>query len=307
MLLLTSVRSKVYLAAVLSLAFCAGAFGSAEALRARHQSLLPALQDNVFDAPIHVESEDKDGRMRGDVFGIVDYGFEAVRTMLMQPAHWCEFLLLHPNMKYCEYRPRADKEVTLTLYTGKKNYLPVESTRRNEYQVKWIESTEKYLNAQVSAAQGPIDTSDYLVTVEAIPIDGARSFLRVGFSYRYGPLTRTLSAAYFSTIGRSKVGFSVVGQDKKGEPIFVGGRVGSLERTVMRTYLALQTWLEGKTQPEADRLEWRLRRWYTLTERYRRQLHEFEEDEYLDAKRREYAGRLTPVEQEKRASSQIKS
>lgn len=295
---------KMYLGAALLLAlFAAEAAGSAEILRARYQTLTPALEKNVFGAPLYIESEDSQGRMRGEIFGIVDHGFDALRVMLTSPTYWCEFLVLHPNLKYCEHRNQSRDEITLAVYTGRKNYLALEDTRRSEYQVKLVESAEKYLNAQVSAAQGPIDTSDYHLVLEAIPIDANRTFVHVGFSYRYGALTRALSATYFSTVGRSKIGFSVVGQDKKGEPIFVRGRVASLERTVMRVYLALQTWLEGSKEPEMDRLEWRLRRWYALTERYSQQLHEFEEDEYLDTKRREYAGRPLPSQQEKRSLS----
>jgi hypothetical protein len=274
--------------------YASASIDTAASLRARYQSLLPTLESNVFDAPLYIESEDSQGRVRGEVFGVVYHRIEDLRAMVTSPAEWCALLVIHPNIKYCTHQAPANGEIALTIYAGKKQFLPIEETRRNEYRVR-VNDSPGYLTAHISAQSGPIDTSDYRLILEAIPIDHETTFVHVGFSYRYGSLTRALSATYFGTIGRNKVGFSVIGRDKQGEPIFVRGRVASLERTVMRTYLALQTWLEGRSKPESDRFDWRLRRWYFLTERYPKQLYEFEEKEYLDVKHRERASQSLPA------------
>ena len=95
---------------------------------------------------------------------------------------------------------------------------------------------------------------------------------------------------YFMTVGRDKVGFSVVGVDKAGNPLYIKGRGGAMERSVMRYYLGLQALIESRAQPEVQRFEWRVQRWYTLTDKYRRQLYELDEEEYLDSKRKERVG-----------------
>lgn len=272
------------------LSFHASAFADpAASLRARYQSLLPAFENNVFGAPLYIESEDKQGRISGAVYGVVYHHLDVLRAMVTSPPAWCDMLLLHPNIKYCTRREASNGDIFLTIYAGSKHYMPPEDTRQSEYRVRLDGNGHDYLVANVSADRGPLDTSAYRLVLEAMPIDSDSTFIHVGFSYRYGPMTRALTATYFSTLGRNKVGFSIVRHNRQGQPIFVRGRAASLERTVMRAYLALQTWLEGQTKPEADRFEWRLRRWYFLTERYPRQLYEFEEKDYLDVKQRERA------------------
>ena len=268
---------------------------AATSLRARYQSLLPTLENNVFGAPLHIESEDSQGRIRGAIFGVVYHDLDALHAMVTSPAEWCEMLLIHPNIKYCAHQGNSNGDIVLTIYAGSKNYTTVQDARRSEYRVRVDTSQRGYLVANVSADRGALDTSEYRLMLEAVPIDDGDTFVHVNFSYRYGPMTRALTATYFSTLGRNKVGFSVIDKDREGKPIFVRGRTASLERTVMRTYLALQTWLEGQGKPADDRFEWRLRRWYFLTERYPRQLYKFKEDEYVDVKRRERANAL-PVQ-----------
>ena len=58
----------------------------------------------------------------------------------------------------------------------------------------------------------------------------------------------------------------------------------------MRYYLGLQALLESRAQPEVQRFEWRVQRWYALTDKYRRHLYELDEKEYLDSKRKERVG-----------------
>jgi hypothetical protein len=135
---------------------------------------------------------------------------------------------------------------------------------------------------------GPLDTYDYRLTMEAIPLGERQVFTRVSFSFRYRFMTRMLSATYYA-FARSRPGFTVERITPEGEPVLVTGRVAAIERNVMRFYLALQAQIEGLSQPEGERFEWRLRRWYALTQKYPRQLYDVEESAYLEAKRRERA------------------
>ena len=90
--------------------------------------------------------------------------------------------------------------------------------------------------------------------------------------------------AYLSTAGSEKVGFSVDGKDGDGKPKYVGGVRGLVERNTMRYYLAIDDYVSA---PAPAQLEQRLNTWFDATERYPRQLHEVEKNDYLVMKREE--------------------
>ena len=94
---------------------------------------------------------------------------------------------------------------------------------------------------------------------------------------------------YLRTVGNQKVGFTVNGRGPDGRPVLVGGMRGALERNVMRYYLAIDAYLAALRAPPAERLEERLKEWFDATERYALQLHELDQDTYLEMKRRECA------------------
>jgi hypothetical protein len=281
--------------AVLVVAFAAAPAAraaEAAALYARYESLLPRLQSNYYGAPFHIESQDRDGRMHGRVYGVLEHDFAALRAALVTPADWCELVPLHLNIKGCRYRPLGVDESELIVHTGDKKFTPIEDATRSAYVLRTRAARTDYLQVQVSSDTGPLDTGEYRLLLEAIPLSGGRSFAHVSFSYRYGLATRMLSAIYFGTVARHKEGFTIVGEDERGAPVFVRGRAAALERNVMRLYLALRTLLEGRSVPEAQRFDWSIRRWHALTEQYHRQLYELSEAEYLDIKRRERTEQL---------------
>jgi hypothetical protein len=69
----------------------------------------------------------------------------------------------------------------------------------------------------------------------------------------------------------------------------VGNVRGVIERNTMRYYLAIDAYLDSLSAPPAQQQEKRLRDWYGATERYRQQLHEMEEADYMAMKRKEIA------------------
>ena len=99
--------------------------------------------------------------------------------------------------------------------------------------------------------------------------------------------------AYFATIGRNKKGFSIVAQDKKGNPLYLGGVRGSVERNAVRYYFALQTYMDSLKLPSEQRFEKRINQWYDLTARYPIQLYELDKEDYLANKHREYTNQIT--------------
>ncbi|MOA45409.1 hypothetical protein D3C78_1678040 [compost metagenome] len=92
---------------------------------------------------------------------------------------------------------------------------------------------------------------------------------------------------YLATLGRNKVGFSIVGRRADGQPIHVGGMRGVVERNVMRYYLAVEAFLDALPAPAASQAERRLQLWHAGVRRYPLQLQEPELDSYLEMKRRE--------------------
>ena len=84
------------------------------------------------------------------------------------------------------------------------------------------------------------------------------------------------------------MGFTVTGTQADGQPLHIGGTRGVVERNTMRYYLAIEVFLGALSAPPQVRFEKRLRDWFAAAERYPRQLHEMEQGEYLDMKRKEH-------------------
>jgi hypothetical protein len=121
-----------------------------------------------------------------------------------------------------------------------------------------------------------------------MPLDNGGTFIHLTYSYRYGLAGQLAMQTYLATIGLGKVGFTVVGTQSSGSPRYIGGMRGVAERNTMRYYLAIEAFLGNLSAPPQTRLEQSLRDWFAAIERYPRQLHELEQNEYLDMKRREH-------------------
>ena len=128
---------------------------------------------------------------------------------------------------------------------------------------------------------------NYRVLLEAVPLDEQRSFIHLSYAYSYGVAARLAMQAYLATLGSAKVGFTVVDRRADGQPVHVGGVRGAVERNTMRYSLAIEAYLGSYTAPPGQQLEMRLRDWFASTERYALQLHEIDQNEYLQMKRRE--------------------
>ena len=89
------------------------------------------------------------------------------------------------------------------------------------------------------------------------------------------------------------VAFSGDVADTSGEPLYIGGIRGLVERNTMRYYLAIDAYLGSLSAPAAEQPERRFAAWFDATERYPRQLHEVDRDAYLRMKRSEYRRQLT--------------
>ena len=253
----------------------------AAALKARHAQLQPQLVNNAYGRPLHIASSDTSDTLRGDVHAVVSHPYAGVTALLRTRANWCDILILPFNVKQCLAPAGSD---TLGLRIGRKFDQPVEDAHPVDFRYREVHAGADHFEVQLTAAEGPLGTRDYRIVVEAVPLDGQRTFVRLSYSYGFGMAARLAMQAYLATTGSDKVGFSVTGPPKDGTPAYVKGVRGVVERNAMRYFLAIEAYLDAPTQ--ADR---RIRDWFRASEQYALQLHEMDEAQYVAMKTKEVA------------------
>ena len=256
----------------------------AAVLRARHVALQERLASNQFGRPLMLESAQTSGDLKGDVYAVVDHPFSIVQQSLQSAENWCDILILHLNVKRCRV---AGGGKTLGLAVGRKFDQPIEDAYQLDFAYRVAAATADYLQVQLTAEEGPLSTRNYRIQVEAVPLDARRSVVHMSYAYGYGLAARMAMQAYLATIGSSKVGFTILEKKADGTPVYQGGVLGLLERNTMRYYLAIDAYLNALPLAPGEQVERRIRDWYASTERYAPQLHEMEQSDYLDMKRKE--------------------
>jgi len=264
-------------------------------LLARRSSLSPQTLMAGVGAPIHLDSNESDNRLEGDVYAELAQPFARVSAVLRSADSVCQVLFLHLNVRSCRVSS-GSVGPQLTLEVGAKR-ASAGTTYHMVYAMQLGVSSDDYLNVALSAASGPLLTSDYRIVFEATPLDDKHTFLHFGYTYRYGTLAKTAMRLYLATAGRTKIGFTItsLGSGADGETQFVKGERGSLERNVMRNYLALQAYTSVGSGTSQALMEARLRAWFELTEQHTTQLHELDLDEYLQEKRDDLARMAAPA------------
>jgi hypothetical protein len=293
-------KSKLMLAILTMCCLCHGllawAADDAASLRDKYQSLTQQLKHNQFQRPLYLESAESPSALKGDIYAVVDYPFATVSGALDDPAHgpanWCDVLILHLNTKYCHASTSANGDM-LSVNIGKKVEQKLANTYRVQFNYRAAATSPGYFQVDLDAASGPLSTKDYRIVLEAVGIDGNRTFLHLTYSYGYGMAGRIAMKTYLATIGSGKVGFTTAGGPSSGQAEYIGGVRGLVERNTMRYYLAIDAYLDALSSPPDKRLEQRLTNWFDATEEYPRQLHEVSRQEYLQMKYKEYERQQT--------------
>lgn len=260
----------------------------AAGLRARHATLRDALANSLFQRPLVLESTQADGGLKGDVYAVVAQPYSVVGPALQTSEHWCDVLIVHLNVKQCRTRGTG-AQTMVNLVVGRKFDQPVDDAYQVAFAYRVAANEPDYLQVRLDAEAGPLGTKNYRIVFEAVPLDATRSFVHMSYSYGYGMAARLAMEGYLATLGRDKVGFSVVGRKPDGSAEYVASVRGLVERNTMRYYLAIEAYLGALALPPAQQADKRMSDWYTATERHARQLHEMERDEYLAMKRKEVA------------------
>jgi hypothetical protein len=272
------------LALAVALVPAAASAQDAAALRTRHAALHDKFANNQFGRPLVLESTETSGDLKGDVYAVVDHPFPMVQQALQSADHWCDILILHLNVKRC--RAAGSPAKTLNLAVGRKFDQPIEDAYQLNFAYRVVAATNDYLQVLLTAEEGPLSTKNYRIQVEVVPVDAKRSVVHMSYAYGYGFTAKMAMQTYLATLGSAKVGFTILDR-KDGKPVYQAGVLGLLERNTMRYYLAIDAYLSAYSLPAADQFEKRIREWYASTERYAAQLHEMEQNEYLDMKRKE--------------------
>jgi hypothetical protein len=257
---------------------------SAALIYAYHQ--LRAESATTFSTPFAVRSQEDDKRLSAEIFSVLDQPLDVVAQALTNIENWCVFMPLNLNVKSCTYS-RSDNVDLLTLYVGRKFYQEPEDAYTLSYEHQTKHNNENGFNVVMVADEGPMGTKDYLIEIDAIPLNG-QTLLRINMAYNTSWMSKLASSAYLATMGRDKLGFSVEGKGVDGQPIFIRGPQAVIERNAMRYYLAMKAYLETEQLIPEKRLEARIIRWFEMTEEYSKQLYEIEREEYLQAKRKEW-------------------
>ena len=266
---------------------------SAASLRAKHTELGDHLRNNQFQRALYLDSAESSSDLRGEIYAVADYPFATVNAALNNPAHWCDVLILHINIKYCRASSSKDGTV-LAVNLGRKYDQPLADAYRLEFNYRGVIATPDYFAVELNAGNGPLSTHDYRIWIEATPLKDGQTFLHFTYAYAFGFTGRLAMQGYLATIGRDKAGFTVTGKQPNGQPDYIQGVRGVVERNTMRYFLAIDAYLAALTTPPRDQLEKRMQYWYNATDQYTRQLHEVERDDYFEMKRKEYQRQQEP-------------
>jgi len=296
--------ARIAAAAAAGLMTMSAAVADANVMRGKFGELREQLRSNPYHRPIVIDSAEAGDQLKGDIYAVLDRPYDTLAASLKNPGDWCAILLLPFNTKYC--RPaKSGNGTLLDLRIARKPDQPANEAYRVAFAMHPVASTPDYFETRLTAAEWPVGTRDYRITLESIPLDKQRTFMHLSYSYAYGGMGRFAMQAYLNTAGANKVGFSVAGRDANGQPVYMGGVRGAIERNVMRYYLAIDAHLASLSAPPEQQLDKRLQTWFDASERYARQLHEMDKPRYLALKRGDYERTQTALEQTTSRSGRI--
>lgn len=251
-----------------------------ESLINKYHKVEKELRESPSAVPFSIESFVSKTASHVDIYGTFKYPFDIVQNELLVPTNWCDILLPNINVRACTYKKVNDTWL-LNLYNVNKLSEPLEDSYQMKFEYRISELQARYFDISLTAHEGPFHTKDHQFGLEAIPLGRDTTFIHLRYSYGYSSLAYLLMKLF----GGSKIGFSVSGTDSNGNPVYVYGLRGSVERNVVCYYLALLAYLDTHKIPAEQRFEKRISQWYDLAGLYKKQLLEMEKEDYLTYKR----------------------
>ncbi len=262
-----------------------------ESLIDKYHKIQKELENSSLTIPFYLESSVSKNASHVDIYGTVKYPLDIVENELQLPTNWCDIVLPHSTVRACTYKKVKDTWL-LALYNVKKFQDPLKDAYQMNFEYRVIAQQPGFFAISLAAREGIFGTKDHQFVLEAMPLDQDRTFIHLRYSYRYSSLGYLLMKSYFSLFGGGRIGFSVIGTDSDGNPVYVGGLKGAIEGNVLRYYLTILAYMDTLRIPVEQRVEKRMTQWYDLTARYKRQLFEMEKEEYLAYKRQDEESQL---------------
>lgn len=256
-------------------------------IEANRDALIEWLATDQSGVEFYTKSVPFEGGAETNIALIVDgIDIEKASASLYGPEAWCELLFLHINVKACTYGNSEDGQ-WIKLYMGRKFYQHPKKAKQIKLEFNSGISDDDLNWATLTADEGPFNTSDYYIGLFAIEANNG-IYVQLRSSQKADSVATSATDLYFKTLGKNKVGFSIVGTDHNGKPKYSGGAQAALERNVVRYLLAAQIYMQTHSQTGIDGMRNRTKLWYDATEKYAEQLHEVERDDYLRDKEKEY-------------------
>jgi hypothetical protein len=252
-------------------------------LYSKYKSVQPQLRQNAYGEPFYLKSNIQNELTAGDVYADLPYTYDLVAGMLVAPLQFCKAIMLHINVKGCVVKDLKQSKPVIDMYVGLKGYQNPENAFKVSYNYSVDEHNAQYTLISMLADKGPLNTRDIAIYVECLPIDKHTTFLHFMYSANYGGLARFALNTYLATLGRNKVGFTRVGTDKHGEPMYIKGIQGVVERNTMRYFFALESYFDTYDKP----FDASLNRWFDYVDKFPKQLREVTREEYIKSKRHE--------------------
>jgi hypothetical protein len=240
-------------------------------------------ENNSGAVPFYIESSVNKNASHVDIYGTIKYPFDIVQNELLIPTNWCQIVLPHLDVRACTYKKVNDTWL-LNIYNVNKSTEPLEDAYQMRFLYRVSELQPVYFYIALTAHEGPSHTKDHQFGLEAIPVEKNITFIHLRYSFGYSALGYFLMKIF----GGTKIGFSIIGTDSAGNPVYVEGLRGSVERDVVYYYLAILAYLDTLKDPSDQRFGRRISQWYDLTAHFKKQLFEMKKEEYLTYKSQDW-------------------
>ena len=258
-----------------------------ELLYSTYETMQSQLRSAVTGEPFSLKAHVFQESTLGDVYAMVPYEYALLANTLTVPEQMCLAIVLHINVKGCVIDDSDHSKSLMDLYVGRKEYQHPDDAFKVQYEFSVSDHRDNYTLISLTADKGPLKTENIAIYIEFLPVNPQTSFMHFTYSANYGNLARFALNTYLATLGRNKVGFSETGVDEHGEPVYIKGIQGIVERNTMRYFFTLSSYFGTYHQPEKQRFDASLNRWFDYVEKYPKQLYEVPRDEYLKAKHKE--------------------
>lgn len=239
----------------------------------------------VPQSSIYIESKDDDKHLAIELYVYMTYQYRDISGLLASTESLCELFMLILNVKGCVHGNKKG-ERTIRLYAGSKGYTPKYRIMQLNALHRVEHRDQHYILARLMAKADKSGNREFEASMEATSYKSG-TLVHIMALYRPTFASRIATGTYLRTLGRKKVGFSVIGKGKSGEPVYIKGMPAMIERNAVRSILALEACLAHRESDEQVRLQSRLARWAKLTASHPRQLYVMSQTEYISMKIRE--------------------